>query len=68
MKFSVLALAFGLVSLTSAKRSLQHVGKKDPQVKRNVAPRAAPAVSLSEPEKRASHSFLNDKTKSECTI
>ncbi|KAK5057658.1 hypothetical protein LTR84_011659 [Exophiala bonariae] len=62
MKFSVLALTLGLVSLTSAKRSLQHVGKRDPEVRRNVAvPRAAPAVA--QPEKRAEHSFLTDKTK-----
>jgi hypothetical protein len=63
MKFSVIALAFGLVSLTSARRSLQHVGKKLPELKRNAVPRVAPAVS--QPEKRQAPSFLTDATKSE---
>ncbi|OAL18111.1 hypothetical protein AYO20_11778 [Fonsecaea nubica] len=62
MKFSIIALALGLVSLTSARRSAQHVGKKLPQLKRAPAPHAHPVVP--ELEKRAApHKFLNNATK-----
>ncbi|KIX00857.1 uncharacterized protein Z518_09922 [Rhinocladiella mackenziei CBS 650.93] len=61
MKFSIVAVAFGLISLASAKRSPQHVGKKLPEIKRNVAPRAD--TGPVQPEKRASPSFLTDLTK-----
>jgi len=64
MRFSVIALALGLVSLTSAKRSPQHVGKKLPEIKRNFSPRAPPRA-VSQPEKRHEPSFLTDATKSE---
>ncbi|OAP65364.1 hypothetical protein AYL99_01336 [Fonsecaea erecta] len=62
MKFSVIALALGLVSLASARRSPQHVGKKLPQLKRSPAPHPHPVVP--ELEKRAApHKFLNNATK-----
>ncbi|KEF62364.1 carboxypeptidase D [Exophiala aquamarina CBS 119918] len=63
MKFSVVALALGLIPLISAKRSGQHVGKKLPEIKRSFSPRAA-APAVPQPKKRQAPSFLTDATKS----
>lgn len=56
-----MALALGLVSLASARRSPQHVGKKLPEIKRNIVPREQAAPE--EPEKNAAPMFLTNKTK-----
>lgn len=62
MKFSLVTLALGLASLGTARRTGAHVGKKFPELKRNVAPRAAPAAP--QLQKRAEHQFLTNATKS----
>ncbi|EXJ95780.1 carboxypeptidase D [Capronia coronata CBS 617.96] len=60
MKVSIVALASGLISLAAAGRSPQHVGKKLPEVKRDIAARAPPVFT--QPEKRATSSFLTNAT------
>jgi carboxypeptidase D len=62
MRFSIVTLALGLISLAAARRSGQHVGKKFPELKRNVAPRGA-SPPVAQLEKRAEHSFLTNATK-----
>ena len=63
MKLSVAAVALGLLSLVSAGRSPQHVGKKFPQHKRSAIPHAQPAQPQLE-TRAAPHQFLNSATKS----
>ncbi|KAK5446508.1 hypothetical protein LTS15_009847 [Exophiala xenobiotica] len=66
MKFSlVTTLALGLTSLgtTHARRTGAHVGKKFPELKRNVAPRPAAPAAAPQLEKRAEHQFLTNATK-----
>ncbi|KAL2404038.1 serine carboxypeptidase [Exophiala dermatitidis] len=63
MRISIAAVgvALGLISLGSARRSPQHVGKKLPEIKRNVPSRAA-AVEAEQPRKRAVDTFLTNST------
>lgn len=65
MRFSLVTLALGLVSLTSAHRSLQHVGKhlKFPELKRSAAPQPQPVTPRLE-ERATAQQYLNNKTKS----
>ncbi|EXJ60001.1 carboxypeptidase D [Cladophialophora yegresii CBS 114405] len=62
MRFSIAALALGLISLASAKRSPQHVGKTLPEIRRSVAPQSRSAATKIE-ERAAPHLFLNNNTK-----
>jgi hypothetical protein len=67
MKFSlVTTLALGLASLGTAhaRRTGAHVGKKFPELKRNVAPRTAAPDAAPQLGKRAEHQFLTNATKS----
>ena len=64
MRFSIAALALGLISLSSAKRSPQHVGKKLPQKPRPVARQPFTPTISPNLGKRAKSKYATAKTES----